>query len=140
MTLPEFRRAVVDQVARANDVKARAHAARLRLALRHPKRTRVLRSLPTRASRSAARTACAAVIIICSSQHAQEAGNALFKDGDMEGATQRYVEALDLLAGALEVPALRRPDMGDLLRRAHAAHAACHLNLAACALKARLAS
>jgi hypothetical protein len=44
-----------------------------------------------------------------------------------------------LLAGALTVPALRRPDMGDLLRRAHAAHAACHLNLAACAMKARAA-
>ncbi len=48
------------------------------------------------------------------------------------------MEALELLAGALTVPALRRPDMADLLRRADAAHAACHLNLAACALKVRV--
>jgi len=34
------------------------------------------------------------------------------------------------------VPALhRRPDFGDLLRRCNAAHATCHLNLAAVATK-----
>jgi hypothetical protein len=87
MTLPEFRRAVQAQVARASEVR--------------------------------------------------EEGNAAFKDGATDAAVERYVAALDLLAGALTVPALRRPDMGDLLRRASAAHAACHLNLAACAMKAR---
>ena len=65
----------------------------------------------------------------------QDEGNAQFRDGALDDATTRYDEALELLAGALEVPALRRPDMGDLLRRAHAVHAACHLNLCACAMK-----
>jgi hypothetical protein len=89
MTLPEFRRAVAAQTARAAE--------------------------------------------------AREEGNARFREGALQEAAARYVDALDLLAGALEVPALRRPDMADLLRRAHAAHAACHLNLAACALKVRAA-
>ena len=51
---------------------------------------------------------------------------------------ERYADALEQLAGCLAVPALRdRGDMADLRRRAHAAHAACHLNLAAVGLKAR---
>jgi len=64
----------------------------------------------------------------------QAEGNALFAAGDLGAATDKYLEALGQVDGALEVPALqRRPDFGDLLRRCNAAHASCHLNLAAVA-------
>ena len=53
-------------------------------------------------------------------------------------AAERYTDALEQLAGCMAVPALRdRGDMVDLRRRAAAACAACHLNLAAVGLKAR---
>jgi len=69
---------------------------------------------------------------------AQNKGNEQFSAQAWEAAVAQYEEALGVLGGALAVPTLReRPDMADLLRRVHAAHAACHLNLAAVAAKAR---
>ena len=65
----------------------------------------------------------------------QEAGNALFTAGELEDAKEKYVEALCQVGGALAAAPLQRADMADLLRRCHAAHATCHLNLAACAAK-----
>lgn len=56
----------------------------------------------------------------------------------MKEAEEKYLEALGQLGGALEATALReRPDMADLLRKVKAAQAACFLNMAACAAKAR---
>ena len=50
------------------------------------------------------------------------------------------MEALGQVGGALAVSALReRKELRDLLCKAQAAHTSCHLNLAACATKARSA-
>ena len=68
----------------------------------------------------------------------QTEGNTLFAAGELHAAEGKYVAALELVGAALSVPALSaRPDMGDLLTRAHSLHAKCHLNLAAVAHKAR---
>ena len=69
----------------------------------------------------------------------QTEGNTLFVAGELKAAEEKYVAALELVGAALSVSALSaRPDMGDLLTRAHSLHAACHLNLAAVAHKARV--
>jgi hypothetical protein len=69
----------------------------------------------------------------------QTEGNTRFTAGDWQAAQEKYTAALELVGAALSVPTLSaRPDMADLLKRAHATHAVCHLNLAAVAQKVRV--
>ena len=120
MTLPEFRRAVLANLAQATDAKARpAGAVCLQVGERtHP-------------------TPCPPHTLGLATP-LQTEGNTLFAAGELKAAEEKYVAALELVGAALSVPALSaRPDMGDLLTRVHSLHAACHLNLAAVAHKAR---
>ena len=64
-----------------------------------------------------------------------------FRDGQLDEAVEQYAASAASVGAALDVPALRqRAELRDLLRAAHAAHASCHLNLAAVAMKARAAA
>ena len=108
MTLPEFRRAVLVNLERCNEAKARPAWP-------------VASRCPSHAFPPLS----------------QASGNAFFAASDWENAKEKYIEALAQVGGALSVPALaRQPEFSDLLRRCNAAHASCHLNLAACAARA----
>lgn len=118
LTLPQFRRAVVQTLARADAERARARRCQ------GGGRERDVRSSPAPPNSRA--------------PFPQEAGNASFRAGDLDAAWDAYEASLGSAAGALATPALRRrPEFGDLLRCANAALASAHLNLAAVAMKAR---